>query len=212
MARRPGRTPRGAPPPEDYYEEEYDPRYDRAQSYFRRKRSSGNTGILIALGIAVVVGLVIILFLVGGESSEETGEEALVALQDFMEMCFDGRDAEGMDMVVAYEVMGDKLPKGLVKRWSELPEDQIRGYQKQAYEFLKAKIVPLRNANGRMIPGEDMQLENKAQIGAMLVDALARVTQAGNMVDITWNRRGFDWNAKLDRSTGSWRILRIDRL
>lgn len=194
MARRAGGRQRGGQ--EDWQE---DPGYRQR----RPRRSGGNEGLWIALGAALILGVVLLLILTGGESEEETQESARAALEQLFGYCMDGNVAEGIQMVEASEILRVHTPE-IAKNWATYSEEKQMEYRQQAFGMIRRLVLPNRDAKGRILRGNDLGIQNKSEIPALFLNATYRVHEAGKRVDIRFERNTYPWTAILRRSNTGW--------
>lgn len=194
MARRAGGRQRGEQ--EDWQE---DPGYRQR----RPRRSGGNEGLWIALGAALILGVVLLLILTGGESEEETQESARAALEQLFVYCLDGNVAEGVQMVEASEILREITPE-ITKNWANFSEKKQAEFRAQAFNMVRQRVVPPRDIKGRILQGNDLGIQSKTEIPGLLINATYRVHDAGKRVDITFERKTYTWTAIMRRSNTGW--------
>lgn len=199
MARRPAGRARGG---YDYQEE--DPGYSQR----RPRRGSGNQGLWIALGAALILGLVMILILTGGESDEEVQESARAALEQLLIHCVDNNEADGARMVETTEILREVNPD-FHKTWANATEAERVGHHVSAFRMIRRRVIPNVDAKGRLLRGEDLGIRNKTEISGLFLNATYRVFEAGKRVDISFERNTYQWNAMLRRTDSGWLLSKL---
>jgi len=199
MGRRDGGRPRGG---NDDWEQDpgYRPR--------RPRRRSGNEGLWIALGAALVLGAVLLLILTGGESDEELQESARASLEQLFVHCVDNNVAEGVLMVEASEILREITPE-IAKTWAKFDAKKQQEFREQAFGMIRQRVVPPRDAKGRIVQGNDLRIQNKAEIPGLFLNVTYRVHGSGSRVDIAFERMGGTWMAIMMRAETGWLLTKL---
>ena len=192
MARRTQSGQRGGPPAGGYRVEER-----RASERYSRK-SGNNTPIYIALGAAVLIGLVAIMFLAGSSPDEEAKEGAKHAFREFMQACIENIPELGRALVDPRVVLRDENLAEL-KRWRELTPARKAELTDQAFRWIQMKVET------------DLRFDSMEQVDAVLRACDSKYKANERRTDLFWNYRGKNWNAALSNASGQWKILRLDR-
>ena len=178
--------------------EQYDDQYDEEPQRPLPRKKSGNEGLYIALGVAGVIGLVFILIITGGSSSEQDTTEALVVLQELFRASLENREQDGAKLLVTREILRDQNPRD-TKLWSSLSPERREELSLQAFRWVRGRII------------QDLQLSDMTQVNNLLRASEPLVFSGDNRVDFQWQYVGERWNASLVHVGEKWFVQRFDR-
>jgi hypothetical protein len=178
--------------------EQYDEYDDQGQPERPVRKKSGNEGLYIALGVAGLIGLIIVLIIAGSSSTEQDTGAALGTLQTFLRACIEDNEKEGMKMIVARELLRDQNTND-TKVWSSLSPERREALTRQAFRWVRGRVI------------QDLQLMNMEQVDNIL-RASTPVTFGGEpRIDFQWVYAGEKWNASLVLAGEVWRVQRFDK-
>jgi len=178
----------------------------------RPRRRSGNEGIWIALGAAVVLGLVFLLVVSGGSSGESEKIEAKKTLERFLTAMLANQHQHAIGMVHLEGMLVDYGPQILKNRSRWTPEDRKRT-ELDLYRDLRHKI------------SSKLRLSTNADIRQKLLDR-AEVTWDAyhDRVVFRWETEPYDtviaerkyrvpaerWVAWVSDASGSWLVTKFN--
>ncbi|MHC4473791.1 MAG: hypothetical protein ACYTDY_09815 [Planctomycetota bacterium] len=191
MARRAPPPPREGPPADEYEGT------SRVTRRFERRRKD-NTPLYIAVGAAVVVGIVLIIVFTGSSPEGENVDAARFALRELLRTCIENDAAAGVTLVDPKFVLQDENPD-LLKQWRELPVQRRKDLTDQAFRWIQMKVQ------------NDLKLQSMQEVEVLLAAANSKYQPSARRVDLWWSYAGKTWNAALSNYTGKWLLLRLGK-
>lgn len=184
-------------PEADYGYEEQRP-YPRA----RRRRSSNVNGVLIALAIAGVVGIVFFFIVTSGASGEQEIAAAKNRMRELFETFVKDQPKRGSELIDPRQILAD-TQKAEMKGWNEMSEATKQEKRVEAWRFLKSSA----EAESRP-PFDGLNVKTMADAD-QLMDTMTFVwNPALRVVEAKWDVYGKPWRARIQKnSDGSFTII-----
>jgi hypothetical protein len=192
------------------YEEEYEgPGAGR-----RPRRRSGNEGIWLALGAAVVVGLVFLLIISGGSSGESEKDEAKKVLDRFLKAVLANQRDLAMKQVHLESMLVEYGPEMLKNRNQWTPDDRK-----------KMELDLFRNL--RLMLSDQLKMTSDTDIRRKILDRAEIKWDAYNdRVEFWWKTDAYDkviaerklrvepepWVARVSEIGDTWLVTTFGRV
>ena len=174
----------------------------------RPRRRSGNEGIWLALGAAVVVGLVFLLIISGGSSGDAEKDEARKTIERFLKAVLANQAELAMKQVHLESMLVDYGPEMLKNRNQWTAEDRR-----------KMELDLFRNLRLRL--GDQLKMTSDADIRRKILDRATIEWDAYNdRVEIRWKTDPYQkvlaerrmevpaeaWVARVSDVGGTWLV------
>jgi hypothetical protein len=172
------------------------------------RRRSGNEALWIALGTAVVLGLVFLFFVMGSSGGDSEKREGMQALESFLKALLTDKYSETLSLMYLEGMLVEHNP-GALKSRSEWTPQKRKELQADLYRDLKLRLK------------NDLRVESSSDIRAKVIDrAIAEWDDFRDEVKIRWSTEAYDkviaerrlhvesapWIATLSEVDGTWRV------
>jgi predicted metalloprotease len=162
-----------------------------------RRRSGGQDGLLIALAIAGVLGVVMFFVISSGSSGDEEKYEAREALTALFKAAVANDERAGRELVDPRRIMAE-LQKKKMKEWHELTPEEKSEYAAQTFRLIR----------GRILMDLGFAEEPKPDVAEYLQSATVQFVPSRGEVEFTWTHLGTPWRAMLDKDDlGRWIVF-----